>query len=53
MARVTADDVHHPPAADDLAFIADSLNAGFDFHGYIRQTGNASIYGVDAVVFKC
>jgi hypothetical protein len=53
MARVTADDVHHSAAADDFALIADSLNAGFDFHDYIRQTGNASIYGVSRVVFKC
>jgi hypothetical protein len=53
MARVATDDVHHPAAADDLAFIADSLNAGFDFHDGIRQTGNVSIYGVGAVVFKC
>ena len=52
MARVAADDSHHPTAADDLALIANSLNAGFDFHGNIRQTGNISIYGLMMFLFN-
>ena len=52
MARVAADDVHDPTAAYDLAFIANSLNAGFDFHGDTRQAVNISIYGLSSFLFK-
>src|SRR6185369_6814449 len=44
VARVAADDVHHSAAADDLAFVANSLNAGFDFHMGTGPAVNASIY---------
>jgi hypothetical protein len=33
VARIGADDVDHAAAADDLAMLANSLNAGSDFHG--------------------
>jgi hypothetical protein len=52
VARVAADDAHHPAAADDFAFIANSLNAGFDFHGDIRQAVNISIYGLGTFLFN-
>jgi hypothetical protein len=52
MARVAADDVHDPTAAHDLAFIANSLNAGFHFHGDTRQAVNISIYGPRRFLFK-
>jgi hypothetical protein len=52
VARVAADDVHDAAAADDLAFIANSLNAGFDFHGDTRQAVNISIYGLRSFVFN-
>jgi hypothetical protein len=52
MARVAADDVHDPTAADDLALIANSLNAGFDFHGDTRQAVNISIYGPRSFLFN-
>jgi hypothetical protein len=32
VARIGTHDVHHTTAADDLALIAHSLNAGSDFH---------------------
>jgi hypothetical protein len=32
MARVAADDVNHAATADNFALIANSFNAGFDFH---------------------
>jgi hypothetical protein len=52
VARVAADDVHDPTAAYDLALIANSLNAGFDFHGDTRQAVNASIYGPRSFLFN-
>jgi hypothetical protein len=52
VARVAADDIHDPTAAYDLAFIANSLNAGFHFHGDTRQAVNISIYGLKRVLFK-
>jgi hypothetical protein len=52
MARVAADDVHDPTAADDLALIANSFNAGFHFHGDTRQAVNASIYDRRTFLFK-
>jgi hypothetical protein len=52
MTRIAADDAHHPTAADDLALIANSLNAGFDFHGDIRQAVNISIYGPRRFLFN-
>jgi hypothetical protein len=33
VARIGADNVDHAAAADDLAMLADSLDAGSDFHG--------------------
>jgi hypothetical protein len=50
--RVAADDAHHPTAAHNLALIANSLNAGFDFHGDIRQAVNISIYGLGPFLFN-
>jgi hypothetical protein len=32
VARIAANDVHHAPAAHDLALVTDSLHASFDFH---------------------
>jgi hypothetical protein len=52
MTRVAADDTHYPTAAHDLAFIANSLNAGFDFHGDTRQAVNISIYGLRSFLFN-
>jgi hypothetical protein len=52
MAWVAADDAHYPTAAHDLALIANTLNAGFDFHGDFRQTGNISIYGPRRFLFN-
>jgi hypothetical protein len=52
MAWIAADDVHDPTAADDLALIANSLNAGFDFHGNTRQAVNISIYGLRSFLFN-
>jgi hypothetical protein len=52
VAWVAADDVHDPAAADDLALIANSLNAGFDFHGDTRQAVNISIYGLRSFLFN-
>jgi len=34
VARIAANDVHHPTAADDLAVFTHSLNAGTNFHRY-------------------
>ena len=36
MARIAAHDVHHAAAANDLALITNTLNAGFDFHRSTR-----------------
>jgi len=33
MARVIANDVHYASAADNLAVVTQSLDAGTDFHG--------------------
>jgi hypothetical protein len=33
VARIGADNVDHTTAADDLAMLANSLDAGSDFHG--------------------
>jgi hypothetical protein len=33
VARIGADNVDHAAAADDLAMLANSLDAGSDFHG--------------------
>jgi hypothetical protein len=52
VARVAADDANHPTAAHNLALIANSLNAGFDFHGDIRQAVNISIYGPRSFLFN-
>jgi hypothetical protein len=52
MARVAADDAHYPTAAHDLAFIANSLDAGFDFHGDTGQAVNISIYGLSSILFN-
>ena len=52
MARIAANDSHDPTAANDLALIANSLNAGFDFHGNIRQAVNISIYGLRSFLFN-
>jgi hypothetical protein len=38
MARVAAHDVHHTTAADDLALVANALDAGFDFHRSIPNS---------------
>ena len=50
--RVDADHPHHTLAVDDLALIANSLNAGFDFHGDTRQAVNISIYGLGSLLFN-
>jgi hypothetical protein len=52
VARVAADYAHDPATAHNFALIANSLNAGFDFHGDIRQAVNISIYGVKAFLFN-
>jgi hypothetical protein len=52
MAGIAADDVHDSTAAYDLAFIANSLNAGFHFHGDTRQAVNISIYGPRSFLFN-
>jgi hypothetical protein len=38
VARIAAHDVHDATAADDFTLVANTLDAGFDFHDDIRRT---------------
>jgi hypothetical protein len=38
VARIAAHDAHHPAAANYLAFVANTPDAGADFHGNTHPT---------------
>jgi hypothetical protein len=49
MARVTAHDEDHAAAANDLATLADALDAGADLHGGTSPTENDGIVESESV----
>jgi hypothetical protein len=44
VAGVAAHDVHHAAAADNLAILANTLDAGTDFHGRLDSWAKANEY---------
>jgi hypothetical protein len=43
VARVATDDKYDAATTYDFAFVADSLNAGFNFHGGTQQQAEAPL----------